>query len=119
MLLCFNQRMTHLLRVLPLHLAGAALAEFDKMPTAKVLAVMDVPDLVQGDFASRVHRMRGLPLDLSGGGTRLVACEHVRVSRWYWSLQTSTLMCWRVRVMSASRQTGISWRTILGSTQEC
>ena len=78
LLLCFNQRMTHLLRVLP-HLAGAALADFDKMLTAKVLAVMDVPELVQGDFASRVHRMRGWPLELSGGGMRLTVCEHVRV----------------------------------------
>ena len=79
LLLCFNQRMTHLLRVLSLQLAGAALAEFDKMMTAKVLAVMDAPGLAQGDFASRVHRMRGLPLELSGGGMRLTACGHVRV----------------------------------------
>ena len=79
LLLCFNQRMTHLLRVLPLHLAQAALAEFDKMMTEKILAVMDVPELLQSDFVSRVHRMRGLPLELSGGGMRRTACDHVRV----------------------------------------
>ena len=49
------------------------------MLMAKVVAVMDVHELVQGVFASRVHRMRGLPLELSGGGMRLTACEHVRV----------------------------------------
>ena len=49
------------------------------MLTTKELAVMDVPELVQGDFASRVHRMRGLPLELSGVGMRLTACEHLRV----------------------------------------
>ena len=77
--LCFNQRVTHLLRVLPLHLGEAALGRFDMAITEKVLTIMCVPELVRADFASRVHRMRGLPLELSGGGMRLTACVHVRV----------------------------------------
>ena len=64
---------------LPLHLGEAALGRFDMAITEKVLTIMCVPELVRADFASRVHRMLGLPLELSGGGMRLTACVHVRV----------------------------------------
>ena len=38
--LCFNQRVTHLLRVLPLHLGEAALGRFDMAITEKVLTII-------------------------------------------------------------------------------
>ena len=40
--LCFSQRVTHLLRVVPLHLREAALGRFDMAITEKVLTIMCV-----------------------------------------------------------------------------
>ena len=71
--------MTHFLRVLPLHLGEAAVGKFDMVLTTKLLIIMCVPELVRADFASRVHRTRGLPLELNGDGMTLTACAHVRV----------------------------------------
>ena len=75
---CINQRPVFLQRVIDLHLCSDAFGAFDDAITRAVMRLMGVAQ-VGDDFKDQVAALRGLRVQLSGGGIRHLARTSVRV----------------------------------------